>query len=166
MPTSLSNELTGEEAPMAIQLKCSQCGKTLRARDQAAGKAVKCPCGTRNKVPAKEVPLALVDSEDVSRVDMESTAERKPLAQKRASKGKKVPARKKRSRATPKPDKEKGAKPRDRSGSARSRPAKSGMSVPVRLAIAAALIIVGGVILAIFFAGWEQFTTGAKALFS
>ena len=37
---------------MAISVDCANCGKTLRAKDDAAGKTAKCPsCGEKIKIP-------------------------------------------------------------------------------------------------------------------
>lgn len=45
---------------MAILLKCGKCGKALQARDELAGKRVKCPgCGTVLAVPAPRAPSPL-----------------------------------------------------------------------------------------------------------
>jgi predicted RNA-binding Zn-ribbon protein involved in translation (DUF1610 family) len=40
---------------MSIEVTCSQCGKTLQAKDSAAGKSAKCPqCGGTIKIPAAQ----------------------------------------------------------------------------------------------------------------
>ena len=37
---------------MAIEISCKQCGKVLRAKDELAGKRVKCPgCGGELEIP-------------------------------------------------------------------------------------------------------------------
>jgi len=47
---------------MAITLSCPSCGKHVLARDESAGKNVKCPgCGTVLHVPAAKVYAAEVD---------------------------------------------------------------------------------------------------------
>ncbi len=47
---------------MAISVDCSSCGKTLRAKDDAAGKTAKCPaCGEKIQIPAIS---EVVDAED------------------------------------------------------------------------------------------------------
>jgi len=46
-----------------IELNCSECGKKLKGRDDAAGKQGKCPqCGTLLRVPDTKSPTPVSDA--------------------------------------------------------------------------------------------------------
>jgi hypothetical protein len=48
---------------MAIQVQCTHCARDFQVRDDLAGKAVKCPCGSTIAVPAKSALVNLLDEE-------------------------------------------------------------------------------------------------------
>lgn len=65
---------------MSISVKCGNCGKTVKARDEHAGKKVKCPgCGAVLKVPAAEPPPNEEAYDEFSELT-EDAAEEEPVA--------------------------------------------------------------------------------------
>jgi predicted RNA-binding Zn-ribbon protein involved in translation (DUF1610 family) len=60
-PILITQLLTSRSLPVPIKVTCNSCGKSLKAKDSAAGKRVKCPqCGDPIKIPD-----AVYDAEEV-----------------------------------------------------------------------------------------------------
>lgn len=64
---------------MTIQVTCQGCGKQYAAKDELAGKAVRCKnCGSTVRVPQPEVDLAKVDLSDLGEIEAPSQAQPLP----------------------------------------------------------------------------------------